>query len=185
MERTLRWARRAPRSLSRAPRRTGRARRRRHQPRAGAVRHRAGRRLSRPARGERASRRSAIGFEAYAIGGLSVGEPTDVMYDIVARTTPCAAGGSAALSDGHRHAGRPRRVRSRAASTCSTACCRRATRATDSCSPARGRLNIKNARYAEDDRPLDPELRLLHLPAPFARLSAAPFHGRRDDRGHP
>jgi len=31
----------------------------------------------------------AVGFEAYAIGGLSVGEPTDVMYDMVARTTPC------------------------------------------------------------------------------------------------
>src|SRR5687768_16839925 len=30
----------------------------------------------------------AIGFEAYAIGGLSVGEPTDVMYDMVERTTP-------------------------------------------------------------------------------------------------
>jgi queuine/archaeosine tRNA-ribosyltransferase len=28
----------------------------------------------------------AIGFEAYAIGGLSVGEPIDVMYDIVSRT---------------------------------------------------------------------------------------------------
>ena len=35
------------------------------------------------ARGERAGRRSTIGFEAYAIGGLSVGEPTDVMYDMV------------------------------------------------------------------------------------------------------
>src|SRR5256885_5567532 len=30
-----------------------------------------------------------IGFEAYAIGGLSVGEPTDVMYNIVAGTTRC------------------------------------------------------------------------------------------------
>src|SRR5436853_2197694 len=29
-----------------------------------------------------------IGFEAYAIGGLSVGEPTDVMYDVVSKTTP-------------------------------------------------------------------------------------------------
>ena len=26
----------------------------------------------------------AIGFEAYAIGGLSVGEPIDVMYEVVA-----------------------------------------------------------------------------------------------------
>src|SRR3954464_6946501 len=29
-----------------------------------------------------------IGFEAYAIGGLSVGEPAEVMYDMVSRTTP-------------------------------------------------------------------------------------------------
>jgi queuine tRNA-ribosyltransferase len=29
-----------------------------------------------------------IGFEAYAIGGLSVGEPPAVMYDMVARSTP-------------------------------------------------------------------------------------------------
>jgi queuine tRNA-ribosyltransferase len=28
----------------------------------------------------------AVGFEGYAIGGLSVGEPTDVMYDITAHT---------------------------------------------------------------------------------------------------
>src|SRR5262245_59921832 len=30
-----------------------------------------------------------IGFEAYAIGGLSVGEPADVMYEMVEKTTPC------------------------------------------------------------------------------------------------
>src|SRR5439155_15330540 len=30
----------------------------------------------------------AIGFEGYAIGGLSVGEPIDVMYAMVAHTTP-------------------------------------------------------------------------------------------------
>ncbi len=30
-----------------------------------------------------------------------------------------------------------------------------------------GRINIKNARYAEDDGPLDPAVRLLHLPPPF------------------
>src|SRR6478752_3356881 len=29
-----------------------------------------------------------IGFEGYAIGGLSVGEPPDVMYDVVSQTAP-------------------------------------------------------------------------------------------------
>src|SRR5260370_14251873 len=31
----------------------------------------------------------ALGFEAYAIGGLSVGEPVDVMYDFFGGKTPC------------------------------------------------------------------------------------------------
>jgi queuine tRNA-ribosyltransferase len=30
----------------------------------------------------------AVGFEGYAIGGLSVGEPVDVMYDVVSYTAP-------------------------------------------------------------------------------------------------
>ena len=39
----------------------------------------------------RARRRpSPSDFEAYAIGGLSVGEPPDVMYEMVGRTTPLA-----------------------------------------------------------------------------------------------
>src|SRR6267142_6690380 len=38
-------------------------------------------------REESARRTVALGFEAYAIGGLSVGEPIDVMYEIVAHTT--------------------------------------------------------------------------------------------------
>ena len=48
-----------------------------------------------------------------------------------------------------------------------------------------GPLNIKNARFAEDDLPPDPECALLHLRALFAGLSAASLHGRRDDRQHP
>ena len=38
---------------------------------------------------------------------------------------------------------------------------------------SQGRVNIRNARHAEDDGPLDPSLRLLHLPAPFPGLPAA------------
>jgi queuine tRNA-ribosyltransferase len=29
-----------------------------------------------------------VGFDAYAIGGLSVGEPVEAMYDVVAHTAP-------------------------------------------------------------------------------------------------
>ena len=35
-----------------------------------------------------------------------------------------------------------------------------------------GRINIKNARYAEDEGPLDPACALLHLPDLFTRLPA-------------
>ena len=41
-----------------------------------------------------------------------------------------------------------------------------------------GRINIKNARYAEDDRPPDPDVRLLHVPDLFTRLSASPLSWR-------
>src|SRR5688572_8500886 len=34
-----------------------------------------------------------VDFEAYAIGGLSVGEPVDVMYDVVAHTAPLLPAG--------------------------------------------------------------------------------------------
>ena len=99
----------------------------------------------------------AIGFEAYAIGGLSVGEPTD---DDVRRRRPHgrpAARGPAPLPDGRRHARRPGRERRPRASTCSTACCRPGTPGTASSSPGTGPISIKNARYAEDPRPPDPE----------------------------
>ena len=154
MERTLRWARRARERLSRAPARRGR-RRHRHATRvrrsSASCRAACSRSCARRAR----ARPSTIGFEAYAIGGLSVGEPTDVMYDIVGRTTPCLP------ADRPRYLmGAARRrtwwSRSPGASICSTACCRRATRGTASSSRARGAINIKNARYAEDDRPPDP-----------------------------
>ena len=94
--------------------------------------------------------RSAVGFEAYAIGGLSVGEPSEVMYEVVGQTAPQLPGGSASLPDGDRDAGRPGRerrpgnrpVRLRAADT---ECAERAA------VHAAGPISIKNAKYAEDD----------------------------------
>ena len=42
--------------------------------------------------GPRASQATVeIGFEGYAIGGLSVGEPVDVMYDVVGAHRAAAA----------------------------------------------------------------------------------------------
>ena len=47
-----------------------------------------------------------IGFEAYAIGGLSVGEPVDLMYDVVGHTAPQLPPERRRATDGHRHARR-------------------------------------------------------------------------------
>ena len=109
MERTLRWARRARERFLASARGavdgvivT--------QPRTGAVRHRAGGRRTRSCARRARAGRSTIGFEAYAIGGLSVGEPTDVMYDVVVAHDAVAAGRPAALSDGRGHARGSRRV---------------------------------------------------------------------------
>jgi queuine tRNA-ribosyltransferase len=100
----------------------------------------------------------AIGFEGYAIGGLSVGEPTAQMYDIVGRAA------SALPADQPRYlmgAGTPEDL---------VECVARGIDLFDCVMPTRnarngqlftsqGRINIRNAKYAEDDQPLDPACR--------------------------
>jgi queuine tRNA-ribosyltransferase len=96
----------------------------------------------------------AIGFEAYAIGGLSVGEPIPLMYDIVAETTAWLP------------ADRPRYLMGVGTPADLLECVARGVDMFDCVLPTRnarngqlftrdGRINIKNAQYAEDDRPLD------------------------------
>jgi len=106
-------------------------------------------------RKESAERTVEVGFEAYAIGGLSVGEPIDVMYDIVSQTT-------AWLPDD-----RPRYLMGTGTPEDLVESVARGVDLFDCVLPTRngrngqlftseGRINIKNARYAEDDRPPDP-----------------------------
>ena len=96
----------------------------------------------------------AVGFDAYAIGGLSVGEPTDVMYDVVGYTT-------AWLPDD-----RPRYLMGAGTPADLVECVARGIDMFDCVLPTRnarngqlftstGRLNIKNAANASDDRPID------------------------------
>jgi len=109
-------------------------------------------------RAESAERTVAIGFDAYAIGGLSVGEPIDVMYDIVGRTTPALP------------ADRPRYLMGTGTPEDLVESVARGIDLFDCVLPTRnarngqlftseGRINIKNAQYAEDDRPPDPACR--------------------------
>ena len=106
-------------------------------------------------REESARETVAIGFEAYAIGGLSVGEPADVMYDIVGLTTPWLP------------EDRPRYLMGTGTPGDLVESVARGVDLFDCVLPTRnarngqlftsaGRINIKNARYAEDDRPPDP-----------------------------
>jgi queuine tRNA-ribosyltransferase len=97
-----------------------------------------------------------LGFEAYAIGGLSVGEPVDVMYDIVAKTTPWLPVDRPRYLMG---TGTPQDLVESVARGIDLFDCVLPTRnaRNGQLFTSRGRLNIKNARYAEDDRPPDPD----------------------------
>jgi queuine tRNA-ribosyltransferase len=95
------------------------------------------------------------GFEAYAIGGLSVGEPPEVMYGVVGHTAPQLP------------ADRPRYLMGTGMPDDLVECVARGIDMFDCVLPtrnarngqlitSRGLLVIKNARYAEDPLPPDP-----------------------------
>ncbi len=153
MQRTLRWARRARERLLTL--------------RSGPV---AGVTVSNPAqaqfgivqggvfadlRRESAEATVAIGFEAYAVGGLSVGEPPEVMYDMVGQTTPNLPVHRPRYLMG---AGTPDDLVEAVARGVDMFDCVLPTRnaRNGQLFTADGRLNIKNARYADDERPPDP-----------------------------
>jgi queuine tRNA-ribosyltransferase len=107
-------------------------------------------------RTESVQRTIEVGFEAYAIGGLSVGEPVDVMYDVVGHTAPLLP------------ADRPRYLMGTGMPDDLVECVARGVDMFDCVLPtrnarngqlltARGVIVIKNARYAEDPLPPDPD----------------------------
>jgi queuine tRNA-ribosyltransferase len=96
----------------------------------------------------------AIGFDAYAIGGLSVGEPIPEMYDMTEQTAPLLP------------ADRPRYLMGVGTPIDLVESVSRGIDMFDCVLPTRnarngqlftstGRLNIKNAEFADDPRPLD------------------------------
>ena len=95
-----------------------------------------------------------IGFDAYAIGGLSVGEPPDVMYAMVEHTAPLLP------------ADRPRYLMGVGTPAGLVEAVARGIDMFDCVLPTRnarngqlftrtGKINIRNARYAEDEAPVD------------------------------
>ena len=98
----------------------------------------------------------AIGFEAYAIGGLSVGEPIPLMYDLTEQTAQWMP------------ADRPRYLMGVGTPADLVECVARGIDMFDCVLPTRnarngqlftstGRLNIKNAEFADDENPVDAE----------------------------
>jgi queuine tRNA-ribosyltransferase len=97
-----------------------------------------------------------IGFEGYALGGLSVGEEKTVMYDITEFAAPQLP------------TNQPRYLMGVGTPADLVECVARGVDMFDCVMPtrnarngqvftARGKLNIKNARYARDEHPLDQE----------------------------
>ena len=105
-------------------------------------------------RNESADATMEVGFDGYAIGGLSVGEPIDLMYTVVADTARRLP------------ASQPRYLMGAGTPEDLVECVARGIDMFDCVLPTRnarngqlftseGRLNIKNARYAEDEGPID------------------------------
>jgi queuine tRNA-ribosyltransferase len=97
----------------------------------------------------------AVGFEGYAIGGLSVGEPIPLMYEIVDATARRLPASQPRYLMG---AGTPEDLVESVARGIDMFDCVLPTRnaRNGQLFTSQGRLNIRNARYAEDDGPPDP-----------------------------
>jgi queuine tRNA-ribosyltransferase len=100
----------------------------------------------------------AVGFEGYAIGGLSVGEPVDVMYEIVGHTAARLPADQPRYLMG---TGMPDDLVESVARGIDMFDCVLPTRnaRNGQLLTRHGLINIRNARYAEDDRPPDPGCR--------------------------
>src|SRR5688572_3614968 len=97
----------------------------------------------------------SIGFEGYAIGGLSVGEPSETMYEVVSQTTSCLPANQPRYLMG---VGTPLDIIEAVARGVDMFDCVLPTRnaRNGQLLTSEGAINIKNAQYAEDDGPADP-----------------------------
>jgi queuine tRNA-ribosyltransferase len=107
-------------------------------------------------RAESAAQLVEVGFEGYAIGGLSVGEPVDLMYEVVGATAPLLPIACPRYLMG---VGTPADLVEAVARGVDLFDCVLPTRnaRNGQLFTRHGPLNVKNARFAEDDAPPDPE----------------------------
>jgi len=106
-------------------------------------------------RDESLARTVEIGFDGYAIGGLSVGEEKSVMYDVLAHTAPRMPQDRPRYLMG---VGTPEDILEAVGHGVDMFDCVMPTRngRTGSAFTSLGKLNIRNARFAADPSPLDP-----------------------------
>ncbi len=95
-------------------------------------------------------------FDGFAIGGLAVGEPTEVLHEAIAYSAPLLPEERPRYLMG---VGYPEDLLHAVASGVDLFDCVLPTRSarTGKVFTSRGELVIKNARFADDDRPLDPD----------------------------
>ena len=107
-------------------------------------------------RRESVERTVAIGFPGYAIGGLSVGEPRELTREIIAETLPHLPEDKPRYVMG---VGYPEEIVEYAAMGVDMMDCVLPTRAARHglLFTSEGRLNIKNARFIQDQSPPDPK----------------------------
>jgi queuine tRNA-ribosyltransferase len=106
-------------------------------------------------RKESAERLVEMGFDGYAIGGLSVGEPRDLTLEMIAEVLPLLPANKPRYVMG---VGYPDEIEQYARMGVDMMDCVLPTRAARHglLFTSEGRLNIKNKRYAEDQGPPDP-----------------------------
>lgn len=97
-----------------------------------------------------------IGFDGYAIGGLSVGEEKSVMYDVIEHIAPQMPAAAPRYLMG---VGTPEDLIEAVYRGVDMFDCVMPTRngRTGGAFTATGKLNIRNAKFVADERPLDPE----------------------------
>ena len=107
-------------------------------------------------RKESLNRTVEIGFDGYAIGGLSVGEEKSVMYEVLDFITPQMPADAPRYLMG---VGTPEDLIEAVNCGVDMFDCVMPTRngRTGGAFTSRGKLNIRNAKFAVDDRPLDPD----------------------------
>jgi len=103
-----------------------------------------------------ASALAEMPFEGYSVGGLAVGEPQDVMLDMLATTTPVLPADKPRYLMG---VGTPDDLVESVAKGIDMFDCVMPTRAGRHglAYTSRGKVNLRNARHADDPRPLDAE----------------------------